>query len=387
MKISNYSIVLLSAAALIWGGCANENEDTRHFDNKVFIDTESSLQEVLFKPSDKVVSVKRELTAAMPIPADRDMHGRFVYDPALVERYNALHTAESLPLPAEMVSIPEADVRILKGSTKSSVATVTFTGIEQLDKAKTYVAPVVLTGMDGVDILQSKSVVYYEFKGAALINVVADIAKNKIPIHWTNDMSHVKTITFEVLLRARTFGAAHKGKSFISTIFGREGNFLVRFGDVGMYDNQLQLSCWYGNFPTKNNKLGLQTNEWVHVALIWDATTGDRVLFHDGKEMTRDQGVFDYAYFDLSTDCYVGYSYEDNRWFDGEVCEMRVWNKQRTAKEIADNMYEVDPESEGLIAYWKFDEGEGNFIKDHSGNGNDITAEQDIKWTSVSINK
>ena len=43
-------------------------------------------------------------------------------------------------------------------------------------------------------------------------------------------------------------------------------------------------------------------------------------------------------------------------------------------------MFLVDPKTPGLIGYWKFDEGEGNVIKDWTGNGNDAVAEKDLDW-------
>ena len=59
---------------------------------------------------------------------------------------------------------------------------------------------------------------------------------------------------------------------------------------------------------------------------------------------------------------------------------MRVWSVARSEQEIWDNMYDVDPKTPGLIGYWKFDEGEGNVIKDWTGNGNDAVAEKDLDW-------
>mgnify|MGYP002242377775 CR=1 FL=1 len=52
---------------------------------------------------------------------------------------------------------------------------------------------------------------------------------------------------------------------------------------------------------------------------------------------------------DLSSSCYIGYSWEPGRWLPGEISEVRVWNVARTAEEIASNPYMVDPHSEGLL--------------------------------------
>ena len=67
---------------------------------------------------------------------------------------------------------------------------------------------------------------------------------------------------------------------------------------------------------------------------------------------------------------------------NGDITEVRVWNVARSEQEIWENMYDVDPQTPGLIGYWKFDEGEGNVIRDWTGNGNDGVAEFDLEWPS-----
>ncbi len=51
-------------------------------------------------------------------------------------------------------------------------------------------------------------------------------------------------------------------------------------------------------------------------------------------------------------------------------------------------MYEYDVETmgtEGLLAYWKFNEGEGSTVFDHSGNNRDITANGTVTWEDVAL--
>ena len=70
-----------------------------------------------------------------------------------------------------------------------------------------------------------------------------------------------------------------------------------------------------------------------------------------------------------------------------EIFAKSAWSVQRTAEQIATNPYEVDPASEGLVAYWKFNEGAGNVITDQTGHGNDITGSGDPTWVKVEIPK
>ena len=83
---------------------------------------------------------------------------------------------------------------------------------------------------------------------------------------------------------------------------------------------------------------------------------------------------------------YIGYSYDANRWFDGMMSEVRIWNRVLTADEIRApyHFYSVDPQSEGLVAYWKFDNGAGSLITDYA-NGYDLICNKDPKWVNVTL--
>lgn len=51
------------------------------------------------------------------------------------------------------------------------------------------------------------------------------------------------------------------------------------------------------------------------------------------------------------------------------------------ANELINGVCGVNPKSEGLIAYWKFDKSDnGRVIKDLTGNGRDAVATSNIKW-------
>ena len=60
-------------------------------------------------------------------------------------------------------------------------------------------------------------------------------------------------------------------------------------------------------------------------------------------------------------------------WYKGKIDEVSIWNRALSAEEIWGLMH-TRPDSEpNLVAYWGFDEGEGQEAADSSGNGNDGT--------------
>lgn len=52
---------------------------------------------------------------------------------------------------------------------------------------------------------------------------------------------------------------------------------------------------------------------------------------------------------------------------------------------LKNHFYLVEPDSEGLVAYWKFDEGTGQTVTDYTGNGNNGMALDPISWVEVAL--
>ena len=232
----------MAAAAAVFSlaGCGVNDESGHHFSNKLYINTSVSTEEILFKASTEEVTESRELAIATAIPVSNTVSGRFVYEPGLAEKYNMSYGKEALALPDGMVILDEPEATIVPGSVESAPVTIQFKGTEQLDRENIYVAPVHLVDIQGIDALGSKTVVYYVFRGASLINVVADIAENYFPVKWNSNVSGLKSVTVEALMRVRDFGTVggKKGEA-MSTLFGIEGTFLIRIGDAGFPQNQI----------------------------------------------------------------------------------------------------------------------------------------------------
>ena len=129
-----------------------------------------------------------------------------------------------------------------------------------------------------------------------------------------------------------------------------------------------------GSFPPANHApgIGLPVNEWVHIAVVYNTVNKNRIYYKNGVEVYKDQSAN--STVNLTT-----------RWLPGEISEVRIWNVERTAEQIADNPYKVDPASEGLVAYWKFNEGSGKVVIDRTGNGNDITGNKEPVWIPVEL--
>lgn len=76
----------------------------------------------------------------------------------------------------------------------------------------------------------------------------------------------------------------------------------------------------------------------------------------------------------------------------GAICQVRVWNVERTETEIHRDMDRGDVPTAGLVAYWPLDEGSGQLINDiapggsHDGalGASDMVDEADPSWVDIS---
>ena len=381
MKFDKISLTLFLLAAVAFTGCKNEDPAEHHFDNKLYISSAQLTDDLLIR--DDIVSDSRTISARLALPAPEDVTVTFEGRPDMAARYNMVYGDNAVGLPAEYFSIPEKVISIGKGNVTGNDIVVNFTNTNELNGDLRYVLPVTVADIQGISLLESTRTVYFVFKGAALINVVADISEMYFPVNWSSsvNVSGLKTITVEALVRSSDWEAG-RGNA-LSSVFGIEGNFLIRIGDADRPRNQLQLVNPNGNWPSPNAAPGLPVNEWVHIAVVWDATTGERIYYQNGEVVASDNAAS--GSVSLNSGCYVGKSYDDNRWLPGEISELRIWNIQRTQEQIASSMYTVDPTTPGLLAYWKFNEGSGNVINDATGNGTNLTGEGTPTWVNVEL--
>ena len=221
------------------------------------------------------------------------------------------------------------------------------------------------------------------------ISAIVEMAANIRGCYFQLDRNWVanqNVITFECLLRGDSF---KNPNSAVNSLFGVEGSWLLRIGDVApLADNQLEVAG--GSWQTP---IMFERGEWYHLAIVWDYNNRKAQAYLNG-ELVGEGTAGKQAQIagTRNQQCRIGASYLDgstnNRFFDGCVAEMRVWNVARTAEEIAEYMYEYDVETlgtVGLLAYWKFNEGEGNTVLDYSGNNHPLTANGTVAWEDVAL--
>lgn len=157
------------------------SDDTETFDNQVYVDASVKTSSVLLKNT--IPSAEGEFRVAMAKPENADVTISLKAEPALVDTYNAAFYDNAEALPSKHYTLETPQTVIPAGSVLSEKVTLKFGNLTELDAEKIYVLPVTIDQAN-VGILQSARTMYYVFKGAALINVVADLTKNLVYVNW-----------------------------------------------------------------------------------------------------------------------------------------------------------------------------------------------------------
>ena len=370
---------MLAAVLLLTVLSCQTNYET--FPSKVYIDSQQKTTKILLDGT--LSEVVKTLQSAIPQPEAEPVSISYTVDESQVAFYNLAYYGSAQMLPKENYSFDTMSATIQVGSVKSSETNVTFSGLDKLDNEIMYVLPVSIAS-SSVDILASARTMYYVFQGAALINIVTNMKENFFKLNLTNPdvLNGITTLTAEILLKPDDFKTEEAG---ISSVFGIEGQFLIRIGDSGIPNTQIQLATNNGNVT--DAAWSLSIGKWQHIAFTFDSATGAADIYIDGvhKGSTQTSNYRNAVNWGVE-DFHIGKSYNNNRWFDGDFSEIRIWNRILSSDEInaKNHFYLVDPESEGLVGYWKANEGVGAVWTDKTGN-NDAKAANTVVWHSVSL--
>lgn len=387
MKLKNIYFICLALIAGVFAGCA---DDTENFDNQLFTTSKTPAAFFVKTTVQDVQNASGEFSLSIPKPSAQDVTFTIKADAGLISAYEGTYYVSGVEmLPEGHYSFSATEGKIVAGALKSEPITVSFTDLGSLDFTKTYVLPVTVANAS-IGVLGSANTSYYVFKGAALINKVANIEKNNVYVDWANPdvVQNMTALTAEALI------CPHSFEHQISTLMGIEGQFLFRFGDNGVEPNQLQIATGRGNFT--NESMVVPLGAWTHIAVAYDANAQTLQVYFNGKLVGDFTGVaygpvnWGITHSDESDGkprCFwIGYSYNKDRWLDADISEVRIWNKVLTKDEInAENhFYTVNEDAEGLVAYWKFDDG-ADILRDYSSSGNNATASSALTWVDVEL--
>jgi len=117
---------------------------------------------------------------------------------------------------------------------------------------------------------------------------------------------------------------------------------------------------------------------WHHWTCTYNHSNKEQTLYCDGillKTRIADSDCL------ASGEFRIGCRFDTNHKFQGQIDEVRLWNRPRSQDEIQGSMnYRLVGNEPGLIGYWRFDEAAGNTVHDQTDNANHGTIEGSPQW-------
>lgn len=323
--------------------------------------------------------------------------------PELLESFNASTGRKCVLPPAGSYSVEGSEVVINSGKIQSSQIKINADS-EQLQEGVSYCLPVSIVSVEGgnLNVLEASRTAYVMLTKVITVKAAYLHRNNCFDIPgFAGENSPVKELnqmTLEMKVLPVSFPSSANSANGISSLCGCEENFLFRFGDgAGNPTNKLQLakgSIGTASHPDKKDhyeswvEKEFETGHWLHFAAVYD---GQYLrVYLDGEQIhfveTNNGGSINLSM------AYDGHSWEDtfaigrsagySRFFDGYISECRVWNVARTPAELEDGICYVDPTTEGLVAYWRFngETQEDGTVLDVTGHGYNAVPYRTIEW-------
>lgn len=136
-------------------------------------------------------------------------------------------------------------------------------------------------------------------------------------------------------------------------------------------------SVWFDIYTTENNYRSVGENNlidvgiWYHLVGTYDGNTSK--IYFNGVEKNSVYATPTEAITTSIYDVGIGARPQDPQapsdFFDGIIDEVKIYNRALSPTEVK-NTYDGYKIVDGLVGYWIFDEGQGTFAYDYSGQDN-----------------
>lgn len=359
MKKNIYLVALLFLT-----GCQNELYknplDDFQSEQGVYIANEGILQS--FVEEDKNVEIKG-LQVALAVQDTREVNVTIeAGNQAQLEAYNAKHGTNYIVLPKEMYEISQNITFLTRYTTMEvpiSLKNVKFS------LEGNYALPIRITGGD-VNIIKGQEetllVLEQQVNTKALrISTNGSGSGSEDDKMFPNDFK-VDQWTMEVMVNRASYKSNNRsicGTKLVANA-GPMDEIYVRFGDVTINTNQLQIKTGSSQIDVPADKFSAQPDTWYMLAFVYDGKKNyvyvNGVLVAEQEIRTGPYGLIGF---------WIGGSNELIR-------EVRFWKTARTPQEIASNVWKmVNPDDDNLLLYYplngkKRDSANGNVVEDET---------------------
>jgi len=317
------------------------------------------------------------VTASATGKVSEDVIVKFAQDNSLVEAYNEARRTSYFPIPDSAIEMDGLEGIIKAGSALSSGVTVRVVSTDDFVDGRNYLIPVTIESVQGgsMEVLPASKTIYLRVSRVINFNSLDISNPYFYGNYYADEPVDLPNYTFEIKCFINQW---HPGSEPISRLcnfspIDESITNLLRFGENGQDVNSLQWVTPGGGLISSTR---FNTGQWYTISISFDGSS--YVMYVDGvkdAELAGDRGtVFQrlelgMSWFDSGN---PGSSYPYRQRFLGRIAEIRLWDRALSTSELQVGICGVDPGSEGLVAYWKLDEGEGFMFYDATGNGYDM---------------
>jgi len=225
------------------------------------------------------------------------------------------------------------------------------------------------------------AVVYHPDYEWGFTGLSFDGSNDEVVVPHSDDFN-VSSFTVDTYINVTTAPSTNS----YNAIIGHKDSSGNGYG-VALYENHtgiMYLLSDINGVKTYCNCTYLVVNTWYHIVVTYDANTHMLTFYINGNKIDSIfvSEVPAHAIADLMiggppyTGLYKNYN--------GLMDYIRLYNRALTPSEVKANYYGKNDNcvTDGLVGYWKFDEGSGTTASDSSGRGHDGTLENGVSWTT-----
>jgi hypothetical protein len=201
--------------------------------------------------------------------------------------------------------------------------------------------------------------VYAELPNSAALQFTGNAGLKKVSLGtsmWNTEFAGTSNLTVEAWVKRSTAGN-------LQTIIGNyEGAYPFLFR---LHSEKIMMYVNSGPFIESNATIPVGT--WVHLAATYN---GSELKIYINGVLDK-TSAYSTPFISSTNEMKIGGGLNNNtEFFPGDISEVRLWKVARTASEIAANYQKQLTGSEnGLVAYYKFNEGSGTTTYNSAANG------------------
>lgn len=370
------SVVLALTVMLALASCNDAQYDA--IDSRIYIQETGARAFSSTKIAVRETAVTISVTPRSGKAVLQDTKVKVMVNTATLDEFNERNGTNYTTLPEGAYTLEDGNAVIKAGEVSANSVNIVVNPLsEELGKTgKTYALPVIVTSTTGEETLKGADAMVYVIDPLIITSV--PVINNRNNLHMTMRQDYALA-TWSVEFRLsidklgkRTNDLNNQAMFGAFAPDGMDGEIYTRFGDASVVGNSLQVKNQGSQF---NSNMLFDINTWYHIAFVND---GEKLTMYingvKDSEMTTPGKITN-----LGKDKFQ-FGNTDYLKANVKVSEIRFWTKAISATQIQNNMFNIDPQTDGLEAYWRLNEGEGNEFEDYTGHGNICKSTGTTQW-------